>query len=70
MALIGFVLDNMRYSQRRSAIPEAGGFIGPLFALLGAVAKSDGRVSPEEIAVAERLMGRMGLDAVAAQAGD
>lgn len=61
--LIGFVLDNMRYSQRRSAIPEAGGFIGPLFALLGAVAKSDGRVSPEEIAIAERLMSRMGLDA-------
>lgn len=61
-ALIGFVLDNMRYSQRRSAIPEAGGFIRPLFALLGAVAKSDGRVSPAEIAVAERLMARMGLE--------
>ncbi|HET6431843.1 co-chaperone DjlA [Dyella sp.] len=61
-ALIGFVLDNMRYTQRRSAIPEAGGFIRPLFALLGAVAKSDGRVSPAEIAVAERLMARMGLE--------
>lgn len=59
--LIGFVLDNMRYSRRRSAIPEAGGFIRPLFALLGAVAKSDGRVSEAEIAVAERLMTRMGL---------
>ena len=65
--LIGFVLDNMRYSQRRSAIPEAGGFIGPLFALLGAVAKSDGRVSPAEIAIAERLMGRMGLNAAQRQ---
>lgn len=61
-ALIGFVLDNMRYSQRRSAVPEAGGFIRPLFALLGAVAKSDGRVSEAEIAIAERLMTRMGLE--------
>ncbi|MGA0586956.1 co-chaperone DjlA [Dyella sp. KRB-257] len=61
-ALIGFVLDNMRYSHRRSAVPEAGGFIRPLFALLGAVAKSDGRVSEAEIAIAERLMTRMGLD--------
>ncbi len=60
--LIGFVLDNLRYSRRRAAIPEAGGFIGPLFKLLGAVAKSDGRVSPAEIAVAERLMSRMNLD--------
>ncbi|MEW5836453.1 MAG: co-chaperone DjlA [Pseudomonadota bacterium] len=61
-ALIGFVLDNMRYSQRRSAVPEAGGFIRPLFELLGAVAKSDGRVSEAEIAIAERLMTRMGLE--------
>lgn len=60
-AIVGFVLDNLRFSQRRSATPEAGGFIGPLFALLGAVAKSDGRVSPAEIAVAERMMTRMGL---------
>ena len=66
-ALIGFVLDNMRYSQRRSAVPEAGGFIRPLFALLGAVAKSDGRVSEAEIAVAERLMTRMGLEAAQRQ---
>jgi DnaJ like chaperone protein len=61
--IIGFVLDNLRFSQRRSATPEAGGFIGPLFALLGAVAKSDGRVSEAEIAVAERMMARMGLTA-------
>src|SRR5690242_20185512 len=66
-ALIGFVLDNMRYSQRRSAVPEAGGFIRPLFALLGAVAKSDGRVSEAEIAIAERLMTRMGLEAAQRQ---
>ncbi len=62
-AVIGFIFDNMRYSQRKNATPEAGGFVGPLFTLLGAVAKSDGRVSEQEIAVAERLMTRMNLDA-------
>lgn len=58
----GFIIDSLRQSQRRRATPEVGGFIGPLFALLGAVAKSDGRVSEAEIAIAERLMARMGLD--------
>jgi DnaJ like chaperone protein len=62
-AVIGFIFDNLRHSQRRQAIPEAGGFVGPLFTLLGAVAKADGRVSEAEIAVAERLMTRMGLAA-------
>jgi DnaJ like chaperone protein len=62
-AVIGFIFDNLRHSQRRQATPEAGGFVGPLFTLLGAVAKSDGRVSEAEIAVAERLMTRMGLTA-------
>jgi len=62
-AVIGFIFDNMRYSQRKNATPEAGGFVGPLFTLLGAVAKSDGRVSEQEIAIAERLMTRMNLDA-------
>ncbi|MDO1528479.1 co-chaperone DjlA [Fulvimonas sp. R45] len=61
--IVGFVLDNLRFSQRRAATPEAGGFVVPLFALLGAVAKSDGRVSEAEIAVAERMMARMGLGA-------
>jgi len=61
--IVGFVLDNLLFSQRRSATPEAGGFVAPLFALLGAVAKSDGRVSEAEIAVAERMMARMGLTA-------
>ena len=62
-AVVGFIFDNLRHSQRRNATPEAGGYVGPLFTLLGAVAKSDGRVSEAEIAVAERLMTRMGLDA-------
>ncbi|HUA81602.1 MAG TPA: co-chaperone DjlA [Dyella sp.] len=66
-AIVGFVLDNLRFSQRRSAIPESGGYVSPLFALLGAIAKSDGRVSEAEIAIAERIMTRMGLDANARQ---
>lgn len=66
-AIVGFVLDNLRFSQRRSAVPEAGGYVSPLFALLGAIAKSDGRVSEVEIAIAERMMARMGLDANARQ---
>ena len=61
-AVIGFIFDNMRFSQRKNATPEAGGYVGPLFTLLGAVAKSDGRVSEAEIAVAERLMTRIGLN--------
>lgn len=36
-------------------------FIGPLFALAGAIAKSDGRVSEQEIAATENLMARMQL---------
>lgn len=66
-AIIGFVFDNLRYSQRRSAIPEVGGYVSPLFALLGAIAKSDGRVSEAEIAIIERIMARMGLGADARQ---
>ncbi|WP_109123682.1 co-chaperone DjlA [Dyella sp. C11] len=61
--ITGFIIDSLRQGQRRRATPEAGGYISPLFALLGAVAKSDGRVSEAEIAVAERLMQRMGLEA-------
>lgn len=43
--------------------PPVGDFVEPLFAVLGAVAKADGRVSESEIAVAERLMTRMNLSA-------
>ena len=38
-------------------------FIAPLFALAGAIAKSDGRVSEQEIAATENLMARMQLGA-------
>jgi DnaJ like chaperone protein len=36
-------------------------FVEPLFGIAGAIAKSDGRVSQEEIAAAERLMYRLQL---------
>jgi DnaJ like chaperone protein len=58
---IGFMFDAGR-NKTRQATPAAGGFIGPLFAILGAIAKADGRVSPAEITVAERLMSRMNLN--------
>lgn len=57
---LGFMFDASR--QQRQRTPAQGGFVAPLFALIGAVAKSDGRVSEAEIAIAERLMARMGLD--------
>jgi DnaJ like chaperone protein len=38
-------------------------FIAPLFGLAGAIAKSDGRVSEQEIAATENLMARMQLTA-------
>lgn len=43
-------------------------FIGPLFGLAGAIAKSDGRVSEPEIAATEKLIARLGLSA--AQRGE
>ena len=42
---------------------NARSFIGPLFGLAGAIAKSDGRVSEPEIAATENLMARMQLNA-------
>ena len=41
---------------------EAGALVAPLFALAGALARSDGRVTEAEIAAVERLMARMALD--------
>lgn len=37
-------------------------FVAPLFAFAGALSKSDGRVSEQEIRAAEALMSRLGLD--------
>jgi DnaJ like chaperone protein len=49
----------LRPTPLRSA--AANSFIAPLFALAGAIAKSDGRVSEQEIAATENLMARMQL---------
>jgi DnaJ like chaperone protein len=42
-------------------VQREGSFVGPLFAIAGAIAKADGRVSEQEVATAERLMDRLGL---------
>jgi DnaJ like chaperone protein len=58
-AVLGYFYDSVR--QRRP--PSIGqGFVDPLFAFAGALAKSDGRVSEHEIAAAEALMARLRLD--------
>lgn len=41
---------------------RGGNFLDPLFGLIGAMAKADGRVSNEEIEATERLMDRMHLE--------
>ncbi|MGF6496277.1 DnaJ like chaperone protein [Luteibacter sp. 621] len=60
--MIGFMFDASRQQSQRRRAPVQGGYVAPLFALIGAVAKADGRVSEAEIAIAERLMARMNLD--------
>ncbi|MGA9421067.1 MAG: co-chaperone DjlA [Rhodanobacteraceae bacterium] len=62
--LIGAVLGHF-YDVAASHMHPARlgrGFIEPLFAFAGALAKSDGRVSEHEIAAAEALMSRLRLD--------
>jgi DnaJ like chaperone protein len=59
-AIIGHLYD-IALAQLRP--PSMGsGFIEPLFAFAGALAKSDGRVSEVEIKAAESLMARLRLD--------
>lgn len=66
-ALAGHLFDSGLISLRRR--PRlASSFVDPLFAVAGAVAKADGRVSDREIAAVEQLMRRMGLDAVQREA--
>lgn len=60
-ALIGWIVDTARHQQRRMRAQRA--FVAPLFALLGVLAKSDGRVSQAEIDATERMMQRFDLDA-------
>ncbi len=61
-ALIGWTVDTARHQQRRLRAQRQ--FVAPLFAVLGALAKSDGRVTQAEIDAAERMMQRFGLDAM------
>lgn len=63
--LIGLVLGHIydRWRDRERAPALAASLIAPLFAFAGALAKADGRVSESEIAVAEALMHKLGLDA-------
>ena len=64
--VVGIILGHLwdvsaeRMQQSMRGPPRA--FIAPLFGLAGAIAKSDGRVSEQEIAAAENLMARMQLD--------
>ncbi|MCK9537630.1 co-chaperone DjlA [Dokdonella sp.] len=58
--LIGHFYD--RYVARLRAPSLGAGYIEPVFAFAGALAKSDGRVSEREIAAAEALMERLRLN--------
>jgi DnaJ like chaperone protein len=60
-AFVGHMFDLSVSQARMSA--RASSFIEPLFAFAGALAKSDGRVSEQEIRAAEALMERLRLDA-------
>lgn len=61
--LVGLFFDSARMQrQSRRPTPSGDGFVGPLFTLVGAIAKVDGRVSEAEIAIAERMMARFGLN--------
>ena len=64
---IGHMFDanTMQFGSFRKAAPRS--FIEPLFALAGALCKSDGFVSQSEINATEALMGRLQLDAAQRQ---
>ncbi len=59
---IGHLWDS-GVAQMRPAAQASRSFIAPLFALAGAISKSDGRVSESEITATENLMSRMQLNA-------
>lgn len=58
---LGHLWDIGAMRMQAPAVASARTFIAPLFGLAGAIAKSDGRVSEQEIAAAENLMVRMQL---------
>lgn len=59
-AIAGHLFDMSLMRPR--ATPRPASFVEPLFSFAGALAKSDGRVSEQEIRAAEALMGRLQLD--------
>lgn len=65
-ALLGLVIGHLVFdSGWLEGLTHTGGkdgYVEPLFALMGALAKSDGRVSEAEVATAEKLMTRLELD--------
>jgi DnaJ like chaperone protein len=67
-ALIGLVIGHLVFDTGWLAgLTHTGGkdgYVEPLFALMGALAKSDGRVSEAEVAIVEKLMSRLDLDAL------
>ncbi|HEX2139724.1 MAG TPA: co-chaperone DjlA [Woeseiaceae bacterium] len=71
VALVGLVLGHQfdrgyaRYTERLAVTRHdrlPPGFVRALFRTMGFLAKSDGRVSEEEIRAARKLMHRLGLD--------
>jgi DnaJ like chaperone protein len=60
---LGHIWDRSVGSMHTPADSAPLSFIEPLFGLSGAIAKSDGRVSEQEIAATEQLMARMRLSA-------
>lgn len=61
-AAIGYGVDRNRADAKRQRQRAQLDFVDPLFELLGAIAKADGRVSEREIAIAERTMALLELD--------
>jgi len=66
-AIIGLLIGHLVDIAMLRVFARGGeplGFVEPLFSLLGAICKTDGRVSEAEIGVSERLMTRLNLDAL------
>lgn len=61
-ALIGHLVVDSGWLWGLAHSGGKDGYVEPLFALMGALAKSDGRVSEGEVAIAEKLMTRLELD--------
>lgn len=61
-AVLGHVLIDSGWVVSLFSASNRDGYIEPLFALMGVLAKSDGRVSEAEVAVCEKLMTRLELD--------